>query len=197
MESRISELLGEIRRLEEELEEAVKTQEVKFRYQLEGTRVKFQESVRAAHQQLKVGVFRWLWESRPQNLASAPFIYAMIFPFLLLDLSVSIYQFVCFPLYGIPKVRRSRFIAIDRHTLSYLNGIEKLNCVYCGYTNGLIAYVREITARTEQYWCPIKHARKILDPHRRYARFADFGDSEEFEQRAEKMRSAVKESADC
>ena len=196
MESRISELLGEIRRLEEELEEAVKTHEVRFRYQLEGTRVKFQQSVRAAHQKLQVGVFRWLRESRPCNLASAPFIYAMIFPFVFLDIAVSLYQFVCFPLYGIPKVRRSRFIAIDRHRLSYLNSIERFNCVYCGYVNGLIAYVREITARTEQYWCPIKHARKILDPHRRYARFADFGDSEEFELRAEKMRNAVKQSAD-
>jgi len=196
MESRITELLGEIRRLEEELEEAVKTQEVRFRYQLEGTRVKFQQSVRKAHQQLKVGIFRWLRESRPRNIASAPFIYAMIFPFGLIDLTVSFYQFVCFPLYGIPKVRRSRFIAIDRHRLSYLNSIEKFNCVYCGYVNGLVAYIREIVARTEQYWCPIKHARKILDPHRRYARFADFGDSDGFEPHAERMRGALEESAD-
>lgn len=194
MESRITELLGEIRRLEEELEEAVKTQEVRFRYQLEGTRVKFQQSVRAAHQQLKVGIFLWLRESQPRNIASAPFIYAMIFPFGLIDLTVSLYQFVCFPLYGIPKVRRSRFIAIDRHRLSYLNSIEKFNCVYCGYVNGLIAYIREIVARSEQYWCPIKHARKILDPHRRYARFADFGDSEDFELYLEKMRSSLEQS---
>jgi len=189
-------LLAEIRRLEEELEEAVKTHEVRFRYQLEGTKVKFQESVRAAHEQLKVGIFRWLRQSQPRNIASAPIIYAMIIPFVVLDLAVSLYQAACFPLYGIPKVRRSRFIAIDRHRLSYLNSIEKFNCVYCGYVNGLVAYVREIVARTEQYWCPIKHARKILDPHRRYARFADFGDSEEFELHAKKMRAALEETAD-
>lgn len=196
MESRISELLAEIRRLEEELEEAVKTHEVRFRYQLEGTKVKFQDSVRAAHEQLKVGIFQWLSQSKPRNIASAPIIYSMIIPFVVLDLLVSLYQVSCFPLYGIPKVRRRRFIAIDRHRLSYLNSIEKLNCVYCGYVNGLVAYVREIVARTEQYWCPIKHARKILDPHRRYARFADFGDSEDFELHAEKMRAALEETAD-
>jgi len=86
--------------------------------------------------------------------------------------------------------------ALDRHRLSHLNSIEKLNCVYCGYVNGLIAYAREIVARTEQYWCPIKHARKILDPHRRYARFADFGDSDELARHAERMRSALEGSAD-
>ena len=196
-ESRISELLGEIRRLEEELEEAVKTQEVRFRYQLEGTRVKFQQSVSNAHQQLKVGLLHWLRQSQPRNVASAPIIYAMIVPFFILDLFVSFYQLVCFPLYGIPKVRRRRFIAVDRHNLSYLNSIEKLNCVYCGYVNGLVAYVREIVARTEQYWCPIKHARKILDPHRRYARFADFGDSEEYESHAEKLRAEVRKPSNA
>ena len=182
MDSRITELLAEIRRLEDELEDAVKTHEVRFRYQLEGTKVKFQNSVREAHQKLKIGIFRWLRDSQPRNLIAAPVIYVML----------SMYQFICFPLYGMPKVQRRRFIAIDRHRLSYLNSIERLNCVYCGYVNGLIAYVREIAARTEQYWCPIKHARKILDPHRRYARFADFGDSEEFEAYAEKMRQALK-----
>ena len=30
------------------------------------------------------------------------------------------------------RVRRSRYFVIDRHHLAYLNGIEKLNCVYCG-----------------------------------------------------------------
>ena len=195
IESRVTDLLNEIRRLEDELEDAIKTHEVRFRYQLEGTKVRFQSSVKAAHQQLKVGVLRWLSQSEPRNLASAPLIYAMIVPFALLDLSLSIYQFVCFPLYGVPKVKRSRFIAIDRHQLSYLNSIERLNCVYCGYVNGLIAYVREIAARTEQYWCPIKHARKILDPHRRYARFADFGDSEAYEKHQERMRESLKESA--
>ena len=28
---------------------------------------------------------------------------------------------------------------------------KKLNCVYCGYANGVIGHAREIAARTEQY----------------------------------------------
>lgn len=52
---------------------------------------------------------------------------------------------------------------LDRHKLSYLNSIEKFNGVYCGCANGLIAYVREITARTEQYWCPVRRRTDFID----------------------------------
>ena len=94
-----------------------------------------------------------------------------------MDIWISLYQWVCFRVYGVPRVRRQDYLIIDRHRLGYLNGIEKLNCVYCGYANGLFAYLREIAGRTEQYWCPIKHARKIRQPHSRYPRFLEYGDA--------------------
>jgi hypothetical protein len=74
-------------------------------------------------------------------------------------------------------VSRREYFVIDRHKLAYLNGIEKVNCTFCSYANGLISYVREVTARTEQYWCPIKHARAIQMPHQRYHFFFDYGDA--------------------
>lgn len=191
MSTRISELLEEIREREEELAEVIKTQETEFFYRLEGTRVKFERAVRQAHRQLRVGTFRWLAQSSPRNIISAPFIYFMIVPFAFLDLALSVYQRVCFPLYRIARVRRRSYIVIDRHHLSYLNSMEKLNCAYCGYANGLIAYTREIAARTEQYWCPVKHAKRILDPHRRYARFSDFGDSKGYQRHTQKMRDRL------
>jgi hypothetical protein len=101
----------------------------------------------------------------------------MILPIGLLDIALSIYQAVCFRLYDIPRVKRSDYIVIDRHHLAYLNIIEKLNCIYCGYGNGVISYAREIISRTEQYWCPIKHARKVVDAHSRYKTFLDYGDA--------------------
>ncbi len=195
MKSRISELLDEIRVREEELEDAIKTHEVKFLYRLEGTKIKFEQAVEQAHLELKVGIFHWLKRSNPLNVLSAPVIYSMIFPFILLDLAISIYQLTCFPLYKIQKVDRKKYIVIDRQHLSYLNSIEKLNCMYCGYINGLIVYSREIVARTEQYWCPIKHAKKILDSHRRYAHFADFGDPESHHQHIVKMRDLLSKGA--
>jgi hypothetical protein len=195
MKARVSELLQEIRQREEELEEALRSHEVEFFYRLDGTKVKFERKVRETHRRLKVGIFRWLRQSSFRNTVSAPVIYAMIIPFALLDLMISAYQLICFPLYRIPRVSRQKFIVIDRHRLSYMNGIERLNCVYCGYVGGLIAYSREIVARTEQYWCPVKHARKILDPHRRYARFADYGDSEDFQEHIARLRTEIRAEA--
>ena len=195
MAPRITEILNEIHVLEEELAEAVKTYEHDFFYKLEEGKVRFDEAVHEAHSKLKIHVFKWILNAELRNVLSAPFIYPMIIPFAFLDLTITIYQAVCFRLYRIPMVDRKKFIAIDRYHLKYLNGMEKLNCVYCGYVNGLIAYMREIVARTEQYWCPIKHARKILDPHRRYARFADFGDPSDYHEHQQKLRKSLREDA--
>jgi len=41
---------------------------------------------------------------------TAPIIYAVIVPLVLLDLFVTVYQSVCFPVYGIPKVRRREYL---------------------------------------------------------------------------------------
>ena len=177
MKTRVAELLEEIREREEELEDLIRTHEARFIYKFEGNKIRFEQAVREAQEKLRIGLFSWLKDSNPRNVLSAPVIYSMIVPFLLLDICISAYQWLCFPLYRISKVKRSKYIVVDRHHLSYLNSMEKLNCVYCGYVNGLISYAREIVARTEQYWCPIKHAHKVLDSHRRYVRFAEFGDA--------------------
>jgi hypothetical protein len=109
-----------------------------------------------------------------------------------LDLLVMIYQAVCFPIYGIPKVRRGDYFAFDRAHLAYLNAIEKFNCAYCTYANGVIAYVREVASRTEEYWCPIKHARRVVGTHARYSGFEDFGDAEAYHGQLGRHRASLK-----
>ena len=125
----------------------------------------------------------------------SPVIYAGIVPPLLLDLFVSVYQAVCFPVYGIAKIKRADYFVFDRHHLAYLNALEKLNCAYCSYTNGLIAYAREIIARTEQYWCPIKHARRVIGSHARYALFDDYGEAENYQVRLTELRKSLAKDA--
>ena len=191
MNSRINELLDEIKECEDELSDILKSYEEEFFYKIEGSKVKFDKFVEDTHRQLKIGLIKWLLDSEFKNVISAPFIYSMIMLFLLVDIFISIYQLVCFNLYNIPLVKRSEYIVIDRHHLKYLNMIESMNCMYCGYVDGLIAYTREIVARTEQYWCPIKHARKTLDPHRRYMKFSQFGNSENHQQHILDMRSSL------
>ena len=100
---------------------------------------------------------------------------------------------VCFPAYGIPKVRRADYFAFDRRHLAYLNAIERLNCEYCTYANGLIAYVREVVSRTEQYWCPIKHAMRVMGTHERYSGFEDYGDAHGYRSQQERHRQSLKE----
>jgi hypothetical protein len=94
-----------------------------------------------------------------KGIIAAPLIYVLIIPIVFFDIFLELYHQICFRLYEMKLVSRSEYIKIDRHKLKYLNWFEKLNCVYCGYGNGLIQYACEIFARTEKYWCGIKHAK--------------------------------------
>ena len=141
----------------------------------------------------KTGLFRFLIRSRLLVVLTAPVIYAGCIPFLLMGLFVTLYQTICFPNYRIPKVKRSDYLVFDSEDLPYLNLIEKFNCFYCSYGNGVAAYTREVAARTEQYWCPIKHARRIKAAHDRYPRFFNYGDAEAFRQGLNRLRKQYEE----
>lgn len=196
MNDRITQILAQMAALEADLRTAVTEQEGKMFLQVKDKRVEFEQSVRAAHRKLKKNFFLWLVTNRPQNLITGPIIYGMILPLLMLDLCVSFYQFTCFPIYGVTKVRRADYIVFDRHQLDYLNFIEKFHCTYCAYGSGLMGYMAEILARTEQYFCPIKHAHKILGTHSHYNRFLDYGDAADYEARLEAFRVALGKGKD-
>ncbi len=188
MNEQISRILAQMAALENDLRSAVQEQESKMFFEIRGKRVEFESAVKAAHDKLKKNFFRWLVTNRPQNLITGPIIYSMVVPLMMLDFFVSFFQWSCFPIYGITKVRRGDYIVFDRAQLGYLNFIEKFHCFYCEYGNGLMGYMREILARTEEYFCPIKHAHKILGTHARYNRFLDYGDAADYEARLEEFR---------
>ena len=191
MNDHIRQLLDQMTTLEDELRTALHEQQMPMYFQIKGKRVEFEKSIRQAHRRLKKGFFRWLVTDRPQNLITGPIIYGMAIPLIMLDLCVSFYQAACFPIYKIAKVRRADYIVLDRQHLEYLNFIEKFHCTYCAYGAGLIAYICEIIARTEQYFCPIKHARKMLGTHSRYAHFLDYGEAANYEAKLEEFRVAM------
>ncbi len=191
MNDRISEILAQMAALEADLRTAVHDQERRVFFQIRGKRVLFERTVRDAHRKLKTGFFRWLVTNRPQNLITGPLIYGMAIPLLMLDACVTLYQWTCFPIYGIARVRRGDYLVFDRRHLAYLNFVEKFHCTYCEYGNGLMAYMTEILARTEQYFCPIKHARKILGTHSHYNRFLAYGDADAYEAKLEAFRVAL------
>ncbi|MDP3896799.1 MAG: hypothetical protein Q8Q62_08990 [Mesorhizobium sp.] len=189
MNPKIVALTDSIRALEAELEAEIAGRRAGLRFGLEQGRARFEAEILRRHRELRTRLSSYVLRARPLVVLTAPFIYALIVPLVLLDVFVTVYQAVCFPAYGIRKVKRGDYLIFDRHHLAYLNAIEKLNCAYCSYANGLIAYVREIAGRTEQHWCPIKHARRMAGAHPAYAGFEDYGDAEAYRELIERGQS--------
>lgn len=186
--TRMDDLQLRLRSIEKEILDELEGLREGRGYHLEGRRVRVQKTIRKAHRAHRKRVHIWLWEGRLAAYLVAPIIYAGVFPALLLDLFVVIYQFICFPAYGIPRVNRKDYMVLDRGPLPYLNWIEKVGCIYCSYFNGLMAMVSEVAARTEQHFCPIKHALRPKTLHSRYRYFFDFGDMEAYRARLEAVR---------
>jgi hypothetical protein len=185
-------LMEKLRSVESEIEAELTKRREALRFRIENRKVIFAQDVRRLHRAIKTSSARYFIDANPLIVLVAPVIYLLIVPIALADLWVMAYQAICFPVYRIPKVRRRDYLIFDRHHLAYLNTVEKINCAYCSYCNGAIAFVREVASRTEVYWCPIKHARRILGPHPHYQGFADFGDAEGFRAKQEQMKDGVK-----
>ena len=181
--------------LEKELDQLVSKKRAEFKYKLKEGQITFDKSVQEFHLKHRVDVITYLKEANPLYIITSPVIYSVIFPLMFLDLAVFIFQQICFRVYKIPFVLRSDYIVIDRQHLEYLNTIEKINCVYCGYGNGLIAYIREIFARTEQFWCPIKHAKRVKSPHHYMEKFVDYGDVSTYKEQLAALRKELNDKA--
>jgi hypothetical protein len=194
MTPKADEILQRIRALEAELETELESRREALHVRFEHHRVRFEREILQRQRQFKLGLIEYLAQAELRNIVTAPVIYSMIVPLVALDIGVSLYQLLCFPMYRIAKVRRRDYLAFDRGQLAYLNAIEKFHCTYCSYANGLAAYVKEIIARTEQYWCPIRHARRLLQTHSHYGQFADYGDAEAYRKELAGLRAVLRES---
>lgn len=186
--NKIENIIEEIKKLENDLLEEMQRKENEFFYKIKGKKILFEEEAKKYQKTFSIKAGEYISKASLANLLTVPFIWSCIIPAVLLDLSVSLYQFICFKIYNIPKVKREKYIIIDRNHLKYLNIIERINCFYCEYFNGLIAYIQEIAARTEQYWCPIKHARRLATMHSRYYKFLEFGDCHDYHQKLNELR---------
>jgi hypothetical protein len=182
-------LSDRIKTLEKELKTALEEKQQAFEYQWSKGKARFEEAVLRKHRSNKRTLSSYLLDGRFLAYLTAPIIYSGIVAFGLLDLFLTVYQGICFPVYRIPKVRRGDHIVFDRGNLKYLNLLERVNCIYCSYGNGVLAYGTEISARTEQHWCPIKHASRLRSPHSRYSHFFEYGDSQQYYEKLETVRN--------
>jgi ElaB/YqjD/DUF883 family membrane-anchored ribosome-binding protein len=193
MSDKLDSLLGKMRELEAEMLRELRRKEADFLYEVRAKKVRFTDEALARHRKLSKRIHRYILESPFLVLVTAPIIWSCLIPIVFLDLVVSLYQAACFGIYGIPKVARGDYLLFDRRRLAYLNFLEKLNCEYCAYGNGVLAYSAEIAARTEQYWCPIKHALRMKSIHGRYQFFFDYGDAEHYRQQIEEVRRSFED----
>lgn len=180
MSDGIHDLIDKIAALENDLGRALALRAEAIQDEIQEKRIEFEAAILRRHKELKQGLFAYITRASLLSLITAPVIYSLIIPLVFLDAFLWIYQSICFPAYRILKVNRRDYLVFDRAYLAYLNPIEKINCAYCSYANGLIAYAREIAGRTEAHWCPIKHARRYLGAHRYYQDFYAYGDADSF-----------------
>lgn len=180
MKSKISKILSEIKAKKQELLIEYEHLKQKYDYIIEKWKIKFSLERRRKNKSFKKSLIESFFWARVREILSIPFIYAMIIPAIILDIFLFIYQQTAIRLYGIPLTKRSDYIKFDRRHLDYLNILQKVNCLYCSYVNGLFSYAVEVAGRTEKYWCPIKSASKKSWWHDWEEFFADYGDPEEF-----------------
>lgn len=189
MTPQIQEFLDRIQQLEAAIEQEAKSRRQQWQADFDEHKVRFEQEVLAQQRRFKEGLWGYVLSAEWRHVLCVPFIYPVLLPMLLLDASVTLYQSVCFPLCGIPRVKRSAYFVFDRNHLAYLNWLEKINCAYCAYGNGVVAYCREVVGLTEKYWCPIKHARRRMQAHPHYHAFTDFGDAENYRAELTRLRA--------
>ena len=145
-------------------------------------------------QKTSVNVFSYKYLSRARFsfLITLPSILIMVAPAILLDIAGSFYQAINLRAYEIPMVDRKRYIFLDRYALKHLNFMEKFFCIYCGYFNGVMQYVSEIAARTEEFWCPIKYSKKVGFKHKRYANYLEHENTTEYHAKRKKIRLTMR-----
>jgi hypothetical protein len=194
MTSHVNRMVRAVRDVEKEFARDVQGQQRRWHYRLERGRVWFEHEIEAGHAQLKQTIPAFLWQARPIHFFLIPIIYSLLVPLVLLDAWMTLYQWSCFPAYGIPRLRRGAYFAMDRHKLAYLNVIEKVHCTYCSYATGLVAYARDVAGQTEQYWCPIKHARTTPSPHSHYHSFVDYGDAIGYHRELPALRQSLRDA---
>ena len=182
MKSKINEIIKDIENKKNELLIEYEKIKEKYGFSFKKWKIVFNDKESKYNKTFKPWLFRYVIFVKFKHLVSMPFIYSVIIPTIILDIFLFIFQQTCFRLYGIPLVKRLDYIIFDRRFLDYLNIVQKFNCLYCSYVNGIFSYAVEIWWRTEKYWCPIKYAKKMKWQHNWQEHFADYWDAKWFKE---------------
>ena len=131
MDIDINAIAEKIHALELELDAELARRGAQLEYGLVHGKLIFENEVLRRHRAMKMSTWRYLKRANILIVLTAPVIYSLIIPLVIFDLFLFAYQGICFPAYGIKRVKRSDYLVFDRHHLAYLNVIEKINCAFC------------------------------------------------------------------
>lgn len=189
MNNKIKEMIDEIEAMKAKLKDEISQQEKDKLYEIKNGYVRFEHDAFLRQKKYVKSLWQWFAEIPLLNLLSAPVIYAMVFPALFLDMMLFVYIKVVGAVFKFEFPQRSDYIVFDRHYLGYLNIMEKLNCLYCSYFNGLMAYATVIANRTEFYFCPIKHAKKVAYDNKYYDEYLQYGDADNYQEKLKALQN--------
>lgn len=188
MNDKIKEMIEEIEAMKVKLGEEIAQQEKDITYEIQNGYVRFEKEVLDKQKENMKNLLAWFRDIPLLHLLTSPLIYAMVIPAILFDVILFLYQQIIFRIYKFEFVKRSDYVIFDRQYLGYLNCFEKLNCMYCSYFNGLMHYASAIASRTELYFCPIKHAKKVAYQHDYYDEFFRYGEEDAYQEKLEEIR---------
>ncbi len=188
MSDKIREMIEEIEDMKKRLGDEIAQHEKHISYDIQNGYVRFEKEVLEKQKENMKNLFAWFRDIPLLHLLASPLVYGMIIPAILFDIILFVYQQVIFRIFKFKFIKRGDYILFDRQYLGYLNSIEKLNCLYCTYFNGLMQYAAAIAGRTELYFCPIKHAKKVAYQHDFYDKFFSYGDEDEYQKKLEALR---------
>ena len=192
MNDKIREIVEEIEAMKVKLGEEIAQQESHISYEIQNGYVKFEKDVLQKQKENMKNLLAWFREVPLVHFLTVPLIYAMVIPAIIFDVILFIYQQVVFRVFKFKLIKRSDYMVFDHQYLEYLNPVEKLNCLYCSYFNGLMQYASAIASRSELYFCPIKHAKKVMYQHEHYQDYLAYGDEDNYQEKLQELRNKSK-----
>jgi len=192
MTDKIKVLMEELEEKKRQLRDEIAKEEKRITFEIRNGSVIFEQDILAKQKVHMKALRAWFRETPLIQLLCAPVIYGMVIPAVILDVSLFLYKTVVGKVFKIKFAGRDEYIVFDRQYLGYLNSIEKFNCMYCSYFNGLMHYATAIAGRTELYFCPIRHAKKIAYEHPFHDKFFNYADGEAYQERLKELREEMR-----
>ncbi len=110
MKDRIEELIERIRHLNAELTEELQRKAREYFYEIRDRKIWFDRKVRREHRGMATPLLRYIREASLMTVLTAPVVLAGLPIALLMDLFITVYQHICFRVYGVPLVRRAAYV---------------------------------------------------------------------------------------